>query len=118
MSDYTWLVELTVRNGQQDAFGILVNDMLTAIQANEPGTLNYDMFVNEELSICHIYEKYVDGEAFKKHLELFNAGFAERFGSVVEVTKFTVYGDPNAEIRELLAGFDAVIMEPFGSIVR
>ena len=57
-------------------------------------------------------------EAFKTHLNNFNNHFGERFGAAVEVTKFMVYGDPNEEIRALLRGFSAIIMNPIGGVVR
>lgn len=118
MSDYTWIVELAVKSGQKETFAALRQDMLSAIRTGEPGTLNYEFFGSDDGSRFHIYERYVDGAAFKTHLANFEKLFSERFGAAVEVSAFTVYGDPDAETRELLAGFGAVIMLPAGRMVR
>lgn len=118
MSDYVWVVELAIKPGELESFKVLMNDMTAAIEANEPGTLNYELFISDDGTTSHIYEKYVDGDAFKAHLDNFNQHFADRFGAAVDVTAFTVYGNPNNEIRELLDGFGAVIMTPLVGTTR
>ena len=118
MTDYVWVVELAIKSGKGDDFRALANDMVAAIDRNEPGTLHYQLFISADATRAHIYEQYADGEAFKQHLDNFNQHFAQRFGAIVDVTRFTVYGDPNDEIRQLLAEFDAEIMNPLVGLVR
>jgi quinol monooxygenase YgiN len=112
MTDYVWIVKLTIKAGQFDNFKTLTDEMVRAIQENEPGTLNYELFISPDKASCHIYEQYADAQAFKAHLDNFNQLFASRFAAAVDVGRFTVYGDPNDEIRAVLAGFGAVIMMP------
>ena len=117
MTDYIWVVELAIKPGQLENFKTLMNEMVVAIQANEPGTLNYQLFISDDNSTSHIYEQYTDGAAFKQHLANFEP-FAERFGEAVDVTAFTVYGNLDAETREILNGFDATIMPPLVGFAR
>lgn len=118
MTDYIWVVELSVKPGMQEGFKDLMQDMVAVIEQNEPGTLNYQLFFNAEEGIANIFEQYEDGMAFKSHLENFNRQFAVRFGEVVEVTRFTALGNPNSEIREILAGFGAIVLEPLIGFAR
>jgi quinol monooxygenase YgiN len=111
MSDYVWVVKLAIKPGQLDSFKALMNEMVDAIQADEPGTLNYELFMSADQATCHIYEQYADAAAVTTHLDNFQR-FAERFGEAVDITDFTVYGKPNDRIRAVLGGFGAVIMEP------
>ncbi len=118
MTNYVWVVELAIKSGKLGDFKALANDMVAAIEANECGTLNYEVFISADEASAHIYEQYADGAAFKQHLDNFNQRFADRFGAMVDVTRFTVYGDPDSEIRALLAGFDAIIMTPLVGLAR
>jgi len=47
-------------------------------------------------------------------------GFAEKFGAeysaLVERTRLTVYGAPDAALRALLDRYGAVYMKPFGDL--
>lgn len=118
MSDYIWVVKLAIKPGQLANFKALVKEMVDAFQADEPNTLNYELFISQDEKTCHIYEQYVDAAAVTTHLDNFGQHFAGRFAEAVEVTAFTVYGNPNDEIRAVLAGFGAVIMEPLGGFAR
>ena len=41
-----------------------------------------------------------------------------RFLAAVEPTRFTVYGDPSADVREALAGFGAAHYSQIGGFAR
>ena len=113
-----WVLELAIKDGELGAFETLMNDMVTATQANEPGATHYEWFVSDDKTSCHIYERYVDSAAVLTHLGNFGAHFSERFMAVFEPTRLTVYGNPSAEVRGALAGFGAVHMEQAGGFAR
>ena len=119
MSDSVhWVIELDVKDGQLDAFKALAQEMSEATQANEPGASHYEWFVSEDGKVVHIYERYVDSAATMIHLQTFGEKFAERFLACVNPTRFTVYGDPSAEVRDALAGFGAAHMTQFDGYAR
>ena len=113
-----WILELAVRPGQLDALKALMPEMVAATQANEPGTLNYEWYLSDDETQCHIYERYEDSAAVMAHLASFGQHFAVRFLDAVEPTGFVVYGDPDAQVRAALSEFAAVHMAPFGGFVR
>ena len=111
MSEVYWLLELEVIPGQLDNMKSLVNEMVAATQANEPGTLSYEYSLNADKSICHIYERYTDSSAALTHLGTFGSQFAERFMTVFKPVAFTVYGSPSEELKGALAAFGPAYME-------
>lgn len=105
-----WVLELNVKDGRVDDFKSLAAEMVAATQANEPGTLIYEYFLSADEKAVNIYERYVDSAATLVHLGTFGEKFAERFLDILEPTRFTVYGNPNAEVRGVLDGFGAQYM--------
>ena len=99
-----WLLEVSVNEGQLEAFEALMGEMVAATQ-NEPDTLIYEWYFDEEKQICQINERYRDSAATMVHLHSFG-GFAERFMAAVTPVNFIVMGDPDTAVREGLAGLN------------
>ncbi len=119
MSDHVyWVLELVVKSGEADNFKALMNEMVETTRANEPDTLNYEWTLSADGATCHIYERYADSAATMTHLASFGANFADRFLAAVEPTRFTVYGNPSAEVREALGAFGAAYMTPAAGFAR
>lgn len=119
MSDHVyWLLEVSVKPGEADNFKAVMGEMIEATQANEPDVLNYEWSFSADGATCHLYERYASSAAALTHLQSFGANFAERFLAAVEPTRFTIYGDPSAEVRGVLDGFGAVYMTPSAGFVR
>ena len=119
MSDNVhWVIELEIKQGELDNFKALMNEMVEATRANEPGTMNYEWFISDDESSCHLYERYADSAATMTHLGWFGQNFAERFMAAVAPTRLVVYGDPNDEVRAALSAFGAVHMAQIGGFAR
>jgi quinol monooxygenase YgiN len=112
-----FIAELAIRPGQLDAFKALMHDMVEATKANEPGALNYEWFISEDGTTCHIYERYADAAAALTHMANF-AAFGERWAAAVEVTGATLYGTPNDEMKAMLAQSGGTAMAPLGGFAR
>ncbi len=113
MSDQIyWVLELSIKPGEADGFKALINEMVEATRADEPDTLIYQYSFSADGATCHIHERYADSAASMTHLASFGANFADRFLAAAEPTRFTVYGNPSAELREALGAFGAVYMTP------
>ena len=113
-----WIIELAIKDDELDNFRSLMREMVDATQTNEPGTLNYEWTISEDSKKCHIYERYADSSAALTHMSTFGAKYAERFMAAVDQTRFVVYGNPNNEVKAVLAGLGAVFMSPFGGFAR
>ncbi len=113
-----WILELSIRDGQMDAFKSLMEEMVTATKADEPGALNYEWSLDEEGSSCHIYERYDSSASTMVHLGNFVTKFADRFMVCVQPTKFTIYGSPDEAVKKALGPFGGRYMDDFGGFHR
>jgi len=101
----SWLMELNVNLGRESDFRSLMEEMVSAAEASEPGTLLYEWHHNADGTLCHIHERYADSEAALAHLRAFQERFANRFLGVLAPTRFVVYGEPTDELKEAMKGF-------------
>jgi quinol monooxygenase YgiN len=114
MSDQiSWRVELAVKPGQLDRFQDLTREMVAATR-QERGVLSYERFIADDPAVIHVYERYADSAAALAHLKHFRETFAERYSQLVDRTTFTVYGNPTDALKQVLDGFGAVYLRPFG----
>ena len=113
----SWLLEANVKPGELDAFRTLMEEMVEGT-SSEPRTLNYEWYLSDDGGTVHLYEKYADSEAMIAHVNGFLEKWAGRFQACIDVTGFTVYGDPSAPARELLAGFGPTYLGPWGGFAR
>lgn len=114
----SWIFEFSIHAGEVGNVKALMQEMVKDTQDNEPGTLAYRWFINEETNQCHIYEWYKDSAATVAHLATFKGTYAARLLAMGTPTRFVVYGNPDATVYEALDGFGAVYMSSLGGFVR
>ena len=108
MSDVIeWVLEMQIQDGQAGNVQPLVDEMVAATKADEPGALHYEYFLNADRTRCTVLERYADNAAVMVHLANFGAKFAPRFLAAFAPVRFTVYGPADATVRAALAGFGA-----------
>jgi quinol monooxygenase YgiN len=99
--------------GRRDEYLRLTEQANALVAANEPGTLQYDLFLNDDQTECVIVERYRDSEAAMAHAE--NVG--PLFGDVlatVEIVHGELLGEPSPELRARLAGSDVpMVFTPY-----
>jgi len=105
-----WVLEMRVQDGQAENVQPLIEEMVAATQADEPGALHYEYYMSEDKSTCTVLERYADNAAVMTHLGNFGAKFADRFLAAFAPERLVVYGPANDEVRGALAGFGAVHM--------
>jgi len=113
-----WMLELAVNDGHLDQFKTLMEEMFEATKKNEPGVLNYEWWLNDDKTVCHIYERYEDSDAVMVHMGNFREKFVDRFMSHVVPTGLTIYGNADDRVREGLASLKPVYMHAFGGFSR
>ena len=118
MQDHvSWVIELAVKDGELGTFTELMHEMVEGT-GTEPQSLGYEWYISADEKTVHIFEKYADSEAMITHVTGFLEKWAGRFLACVDVTRFTVYGDPSPAAREILDGFGAVYLGPWGGFSR
>ncbi|MCB1340271.1 MAG: antibiotic biosynthesis monooxygenase [Pseudooceanicola sp.] len=109
MSDIIeWVLEMKVQDGQADKVQPLLDEMVAATKADEPGALVYEYYMDVAKSRCTVIERYADSDAAMVHLGNFGARFADRFLAAFAPERFTVYGPASDQLRAAVAGFGAV----------
>ncbi len=94
------------------------NSRVETLLEGEPNVLIYERFVSADGSFVHVHERYTDSAAAVAHLRTFGRVFSRRFSSLVDRTRFIVYGTPTAELWEILEGFGATYFSHFGGFSR
>ena len=117
-TDVSWIVELNLQPAREKEFTALMNEMVTATRANEAGTVNYEWSMSADGVVCHIFERYVDSDAVMTHLGAFGEKFAGRFLDILKPVRFVVYGSPSQQVKDALAAFNPVYMQPVGGFSR
>ena len=110
----SWQVELLVKDGQLERFRALTGEMVASTRREE-GVLSYQRFVTGDGRFVYVYERYVNSAAALAHLKTFRLDYGDRFSSMVDRRRFTVFGQPTDELRKILDGFGATYLTPFGA---
>ena len=80
----------------------------------DPGTLNYDIYCNEDQTQWVVYEEYVNSDAGMQHMK--NMGeLADAIFKIVEGGG-EVFGRPSDENREALEGMGVKVFSPWRSL--
>ncbi|MFO7571095.1 MAG: antibiotic biosynthesis monooxygenase [Gaiellaceae bacterium] len=118
MKDHVaWVIELALKDGQLGTFEELMKEMVEGT-SEEPRTLAYEWYISEDNGTVHIFEKYADSDAMILHVNGFLEKWARRFMECVDVTGCVAYGDPSPAAREILDGWNAKCLGPWGGFSR
>jgi quinol monooxygenase YgiN len=111
-----WIVAGTIHPGQEAAFRAISARLVESTRA-EPGTLAYEWSVSADGRTFHILERYADSAAVALHRER-SADLVKELYAVATRESFTLYGNPSAEIRQLLASRAPLVLGPLGGFSR
>jgi quinol monooxygenase YgiN len=114
----SYVFEVAIKEGQYDQFKTVMNEMVEAVWATEPRTLTYDWFINEDRTVCHTYERYVDSAAVMAHLQGVGKRFGARLFSLAEPGVLTIYGHPDEEVKKAFEAFHARFLTPIAELSR
>ena len=101
----------SIKVGRLEEFKAFVNAMIEVTDVNEPNTLVYEWYINEDCSECHLLETFKDSEAFMTHLG--NVGHMfDTLSQFATMTRAKICGSPSDELQQSLAS--AYGVEYFG----
>ncbi len=110
--EVSWQVELAVKPGELDNFRSLTKEMVESTKF-EPGVLIYERFVSQDGKVIYVYERYVNSAVAVAHLLAFSKMYGERFVKMVDRKRFTVFGSPSDELRQILDRLGATYLDLF-----
>ena len=114
-----FIAEFAIKDGKADEFKKLVQAMSRAVQDGEPGTVEYQFYLNQDETRCVVHETYANSVAVLAH----NEGSASQtilpeIFRVSSLGRFDVYGNPSEELQKVLASFDPQVYHLFAGFSR
>ncbi len=112
--------EFTIQEGKIEEYKKLVQDMSKMVEANEPHTINYQFYLNEDDETkCIVYETYSNSEAVFAHMNgVASQTILPKIFNVCRISKFEVYGNPSEELQKVLTSFSPQIYNLFTGFTR
>lgn len=94
-------VRLKIHDGKLNEFKEIAAQSFAITKEKDPGTLQYDWFMDEYQTECVVRERYTDSNAVFAYL----ANLADIFEKVMQVADFSleVYGAPSEELLKAIA---------------
>jgi quinol monooxygenase YgiN len=116
VSELLGIARFKFHEGKLEEFKRLSAQAMEIVRTKDTGTLQYDIYFNDDQSECIVLERYRDSEAAIEHA----SNLGDLFGAVlatVTVVHGELLGEPSAELREKLAGSEVpVLFTPFLSM--
>ena len=96
------IVLLKIKEGKKNQ----VNDLVEKLVNNEKYAFMYEFYINE--NSIHLHEKYIDSEAWIKHIDHFNKNFGNEITNIFEVENVFSYGDISSKLKSKLNEFGTI----------
>src|SRR6476646_5394626 len=98
VSELWGIARFKFHEGQLEEFKRLSAQAMEIVRTKDTGTLQYDVYFNEDQSECVVLERYRDSEAAIEHA----SNLGDLFGAVlatVTVVHGEILGEPSPELR-------------------
>lgn len=116
MGELVGIARFRFLEGKRDEFERLSAQAMEMVRAKEPGTLQYDTYMNDDRTECVIIERYRDSEAAIEHAANL-ADLSEAVLATVTVVHGEILGEPSAKLRAKLAESDVpALFTPYESM--
>jgi quinol monooxygenase YgiN len=113
VSELLGIARFRFHEGKREEYLRLSEQANAIVAAKDSGTLQYDLFLNDDQTECMIIERYRDSDAAMEHAENLGHLFADVLATV-EIVHGELLGELSAELRARLAGSDVpVIFTPY-----
>jgi quinol monooxygenase YgiN len=110
---------VTIGKGKREEYKRLVQDMSKAVEANEPGTLHYQFYLNRDETKCIVNEIYVNSEAALDHINgVASQTILPKIHNISRISRLDVYGKPSKELQKVLADIVSQTYIPFTGFSR
>ena len=113
-------IEFIIEEGKTDEYKKLIQDMSRMVEVNEPDTVVYEFYLNDDETKCIVHEGYSDSEARTCSCYQVPASKSvlPKIFNISKISRFEVYGDPSEKLQKELAGFNAQPYKLFAGFRR
>jgi quinol monooxygenase YgiN len=117
MGQITLLAEIAIEPGRLAEFKSVVAEMVTAVQANEPGALRYDWYLSEDGTNDWNVEVFADSQAVVEHMENV-ADLVPKLQATATFKRVEVLGDLSEEGMTALGDLARSKLRLLGGVAR
>ena len=116
MSELIGIARFKFHPGRVEEYKRLSAEAMEIVRAKERGTLQYDVFFNEDESEAVVIERFRDSAALLEH----GANMAEISAAVLQTGEVEgeLLGDPSPELRAKLTGPEPQLYTPWITLER
>ena len=104
MSELIGIARFRFREGKLEEFKRLSAHAREIVRTKDTGTLQYDLYFNEDESECMMIERFEDSDALIQHAANLGDDFMKAILATVDVVHGELLGEPSAALREKLTG--------------
>lgn len=107
---------LVIREGKLEEFKRLVAEATEVVRTKDPGTIEYNVYLNAEGTEAFVHERFRDSAAGMAH----SANIGSLMQAFLDVARITgeVCGNPNPQLREALEAGGVKVYTPLQSLSR
>ena len=114
MSELQGIARFKLHEGKVEEFKRLSAQQMEIVRAKETGTLQYEIYLNDDQTEAVVIERYKDSEALMEHMG--NLGdIGEKIFATGSVSG-ELLGEPSAELRAKLGDGPPSLYTPFLSL--
>jgi len=108
------IARFKIREGKLEEFKRLSAQCTESVRTKDTGTLQYEVYFNDDQSECIVLERYRDSEALIEHF----AHIGELMDAIVATGSVSgeLLGKPSAELRAKMADTEVRLFTPFQSM--
>jgi quinol monooxygenase YgiN len=114
MTEIQGIGRVTIRDGRLEEFKRVVSRFMEVVRTKDTGTLQYELYFNEDETECVVLERYRDLQALLEH----HAHVGGLMNALVETCTLVsdVCGMPTPELVEALAGSPVRLLRPYQAL--
>jgi quinol monooxygenase YgiN len=114
VSELQGIARFEFHEGKLEEFKRLSARCMEIVRTQDTGTLQYEIYFNDDQSECIVLERYKDSEALIEH----GAHLGELAQAILATGSVTAacLGEPSATLRALFAGGDVQLFTPYLSL--
>ena len=111
MDEIKGIARFKFHPGKLEEWKRLSKEAMEIVRSRDSGTLQYEIFLNEDESEAIVFERYRDADALMEHLS--NVGHLMQPIMATASITGEVLGTPNAKIKELLGKGEPKLFTPW-----
>jgi len=115
VSELLGIARFRFREGKVEEYKRLADQAREIVRTKDSGTLQYDVYLNDDESECMVIERYRDSAAAIEHAENVGHLFEPILATVI-VVHGEILGDASEELRANLADGPVQLFSPYQSM--